>query len=177
MDTIIIPDFRLANYIIEKFNSFSQYFISNKPSVINPTYSLSSNCLYKPQNASGNFKIMKRRPIESKWLAQGHPVNGWQSPDMNPSLPIPLLLLQYIGLSPDSHFSSYSLRKQGRQCSDRSCLRAILIALLFCWRNTDAVICSPWSLQPGYCSGSHQMLLLPGYLKTAKLLRTAGRAT
>lgn len=116
---------------------------------------------------------MKGRPTESTWLAQGHPVSGWQSLDVNPSLLVSLLVLhQYIRLSPDSHFSSDSLCKQGRQCSDRSCLRAILIALLFCWRNTDVVTRSPWSLQPSYCSGSHQMLLFPRYLNIAKPLRT-----
>lgn len=81
---------------------------------------------------------------------------------MNPSVPkSPSRALPIQGHLSRLSLFQYSLCKQGRQCSDRLCLRAILIALLFCWGNTDAVICSPWSLQPGYCSGSHQMLLFP----------------
>lgn len=86
---------------------------------------------------------------------------------MNPSLQRPCRLLrQSFSLPLQTRSSSYSLCKQGRWRSDRSdrwCPRAILIALLFCWRNTDVAFHSSWSLQPGYCSGSHQLLLFPRY--------------
>lgn len=87
--------------------------------------------------------------------------------DMNPSLQRPCRLLpQSFRLPLQTRSSSYSLCKQGRCRTDRSdrwCPRAILIALLFCWRNTDVAFRSSWSLQPGYCSGSHQLLLFPRY--------------
>lgn len=79
-----------------EIEQFFQCLIPKKPSIINPASSSSSHCHYKPQNASGDFKIMKGWPVVSPWLAQSCPVIGGHSLDANSHLLIPLLVLHQI---------------------------------------------------------------------------------
>lgn len=59
MVAIIIPDFRLGNYVIEKIEQYAQCLLKKQSSVINPTYFPSNNCHCKPHNASGDLRSQK----------------------------------------------------------------------------------------------------------------------